>query len=47
MYVKKFQVYEYIEKIARENPDIVTLVTAGQSYEGRDIKYLKVIKFNI
>ncbi|XP_041972217.1 carboxypeptidase B-like [Aricia agestis] len=40
------EVDEYIERVAREYPDIVTLVTAGPSYEGRPIKYLKISTSN-
>ncbi|XP_026314602.1 carboxypeptidase B-like [Hyposmocoma kahamanoa] len=40
------QVNEYIESIAQRYPDIVTLVTAGNSYDGRPIKYLKISTTN-
>ncbi|XP_021183742.3 carboxypeptidase B [Helicoverpa armigera] len=42
------QIDAYLERIASQYPDLVTLVNAGKSYEGRDIKYLKIstTKFN-
>ncbi|CAK1541424.1 unnamed protein product [Leptosia nina] len=40
------QVNEYLERIASENPDIVTLVNAGPSFEERDVKYLKISTSN-
>ncbi|XP_053616915.1 carboxypeptidase B-like [Plodia interpunctella] len=37
---------EYLERIALQYPDLVTLVNAGPSWEGRDIKYLKISTTN-
>lgn len=31
-----------MDRIAAQYPELVTLGNAGKSYEGRDIKYLKV-----
>ncbi|CAH2238722.1 jg25250, partial [Pararge aegeria aegeria] len=39
-------VYTYLEDIAENNPDLVTLVNAGKSFEGRDVKYLKISTTN-
>lgn len=36
------QINAYLESVAAEHSDIVTLVTAGKSWNDRDIKYLKV-----
>ncbi|KAJ8713183.1 hypothetical protein PYW08_008487 [Mythimna loreyi] len=36
----------YLDDIARRFPNLVTLVEAGKSYEGRDIKYLKISTTN-
>lgn len=40
------QVIDYMERIARNNSAIVTLVNAGNSFEGRPVKYLKVSSFS-
>uniref|UniRef100_A0A2H1V2Z0 SFRICE_023862 n=1 Tax=Spodoptera frugiperda TaxID=7108 RepID=A0A2H1V2Z0_SPOFR len=32
----------YLEEVAAKYPDLVTIVNAGKSFEGRDIKYLKI-----
>ncbi|XP_022129564.2 carboxypeptidase B [Pieris rapae] len=45
-YPRYAEVDEYLERIARENPDIVTLVNAGASFEGRAVKYLKISTSN-
>ncbi|XP_030023350.2 carboxypeptidase B [Manduca sexta] len=36
------QVDDYLEMLAKEYPETVKLVNAGKSFEGRDIKYLKI-----
>ncbi|XP_045454164.1 carboxypeptidase B-like [Melitaea cinxia] len=36
------EVDAYLERIAAEYPNIVTLVNAGPSFEGRPVKYLKI-----
>lgn len=36
------QVNVYMERLATQYPNLVTLVNAGPSFEGRDVKYLKV-----
>ncbi|CAH0758899.1 unnamed protein product [Diatraea saccharalis] len=41
-YPRYAEVDEYLEKIAADYSDIVTLVNAGSSYENRPIKYLKL-----
>ncbi|XP_052744516.1 carboxypeptidase B-like [Bicyclus anynana] len=40
------EVYTYLEEVASSYPDLVTLVNAGKSFEGRDIKYLKISTTN-
>ncbi|CAK1590646.1 unnamed protein product [Parnassius mnemosyne] len=40
------EVNAYLERIASQYPDIVTLVNSGPSFEGRDIKYLKISTTN-
>ncbi|XP_013196115.1 carboxypeptidase B-like [Amyelois transitella] len=40
------EVNDYLEYIAAQYPDLATLVTAGPSYEGRDVKYLKISTTN-
>ena len=37
-----FQVDQYMERLASQYPNLVTLVNAGPSFEGRPVKYLKV-----
>ncbi|XP_061716974.1 carboxypeptidase B-like [Cydia pomonella] len=36
----------YLEELARAYPNVVTLVNAGKSFEGRDMKYLKISTTN-
>ncbi|XP_028160928.1 carboxypeptidase B-like [Ostrinia furnacalis] len=45
-YPRYAEVDAYLETIAAQYPELVTLVNAGQSYEGRDIKYLKISTTN-
>ncbi|CAK1590639.1 unnamed protein product [Parnassius mnemosyne] len=45
-YPRYSEVNEYMELLATQYPDIVTLVNAGPSFEGRDIKYLKISTTN-
>ncbi|XP_052744517.1 carboxypeptidase B-like [Bicyclus anynana] len=40
------EVYTYLEEVASSYPDLVTLVNAGKSFEGRDVKYLKISTTN-
>ncbi|KAJ8721056.1 hypothetical protein PYW08_006521 [Mythimna loreyi] len=40
------QVDTFLEKLAAAHPDTVTLVNAGKSFEGRDIKYIKISSTN-
>ncbi|XP_034836348.2 carboxypeptidase B-like [Maniola hyperantus] len=40
------EVYTYLEEVAASYPDLVTLVNAGKSFEGRDVKYLKISTTN-
>ncbi|XP_047538956.1 carboxypeptidase B-like isoform X1 [Vanessa atalanta] len=37
-------IYEYIDKIAEDYPETVTLVSSSKSFEGRPLKYLKISK---
>ncbi|XP_050677305.1 carboxypeptidase B-like [Leptidea sinapis] len=45
-YPRFAQVNEYLERIATDYPNIATLVDAGNSFEGRPIKYLKISTTN-
>ncbi|CAB3219977.1 unnamed protein product [Arctia plantaginis] len=45
-YPRYAEIDEYLESIAAQYPDIVTLVNVGKSFEGRDIKYLKISTTN-
>ncbi|XP_028160940.1 carboxypeptidase B-like isoform X1 [Ostrinia furnacalis] len=45
-YPRYEEVDAYLEQIAAQYPELVTLVNAGQSFEGRDIKYLKISTTN-
>ncbi|CAH2088365.1 unnamed protein product [Euphydryas editha] len=40
------EVNDYLQKVAEAYPDVVTLVNAGKSVEGRDINYLKISTSN-
>ncbi|CAH2088364.1 unnamed protein product [Euphydryas editha] len=40
------EVNDYIQKVAEDYPDVVTLVSGGKTVEGRDINYLKVSTTN-
>lgn len=35
-----------MEQLAATYPEVVTLVNAGKSFEGRDIKYVKISSTN-
>ncbi|XP_013141591.1 PREDICTED: carboxypeptidase B-like [Papilio polytes] len=39
-------VNDYMERLATKYPNLVTLVNAGPSFEGRDVKYLKISTTN-
>ncbi|CAK1542474.1 unnamed protein product [Leptosia nina] len=39
-------IYDYIDSVAKNYPNLVTLVTPANSYEGRPIKYLKISSTN-
>lgn len=41
-----FQVDTFLDTLAEAYPDTVTLVNGGKSFEGRDIKYLKISSTN-
>ncbi|KAJ8711539.1 hypothetical protein PYW07_008781 [Mythimna separata] len=41
-YMRYDEIDAYMEGIVRQYPDLVTVVNAGKSFEGRDIKYLKI-----
>ncbi|XP_038217343.1 carboxypeptidase B-like [Zerene cesonia] len=45
-YPRYAEVDAYMERIAREHSNIVTIVTAGNSFEGRPIKYLRISTTN-
>nr|XP_012552440.2 carboxypeptidase B isoform X1 [Bombyx mori] len=45
-YPRYAEVNQYMEEIAARYPNLVTLVNAGKSFEGRDIKYLKISTTN-
>ncbi|XP_047538600.1 carboxypeptidase B-like [Vanessa atalanta] len=45
-YPRYAEVDAYMERLAREYPSLVTLVNAGDSFEGRAIKYLKISTTN-
>ncbi|CAD0204623.1 unnamed protein product [Chrysodeixis includens] len=45
-YQRHDEINEYLETIAERHSNVVTLVTAAQSFEGRDIKYLKISTTN-
>ncbi|CAH0714053.1 unnamed protein product, partial [Brenthis ino] len=45
-YPRYSEVDQYMERIASEYPNLVTLVNAGASFEGRPIKYLKISTSN-
>ncbi|CAH2094708.1 unnamed protein product [Euphydryas editha] len=41
-YYNSETIFKYIDEIGEKYPDIVTVVNAGLSYEGRQIKYVKI-----
>ncbi|XP_045487057.1 carboxypeptidase B-like [Pieris rapae] len=45
-YARMAEINAYMERLSREYPDIVTLVTAGQTFEGRSVNYLKISTTN-
>ncbi|KAF9810689.1 hypothetical protein SFRURICE_021142 [Spodoptera frugiperda] len=45
-YPRHDQVNAYMDRIALQHPDLATVVTAGKSFEGRDIKYIKISTSN-
>ncbi|XP_038217345.1 carboxypeptidase B-like [Zerene cesonia] len=45
-YARLAEIDAYMERLAREYPDIVKVVTAGLSFEGRPMKYLKISTTN-
>nr|XP_034827791.1 carboxypeptidase B-like [Maniola hyperantus] len=45
-YARYDEIVAYMERIERQYPEIVTLVNIGKSFEGRDIKYLKISTSN-
>lgn len=40
-----FQTYQWLESLAAEHPGVVSVITIGKSFEGQDIKGVKVKKF--
>ncbi|CAK1542472.1 unnamed protein product [Leptosia nina] len=45
-YVRLNVIYNYMDSIAAKYPNIVKMVTPGNSFEGRPIKYLKISSSN-
>ncbi|KAL0867457.1 hypothetical protein ABMA27_008244 [Loxostege sticticalis] len=45
-YPRYAEVDAYMENIAAQYPNLVTIVNAGKSFEGRDMKYLKISTTN-
>ncbi|CAH1641346.1 unnamed protein product [Spodoptera littoralis] len=45
-YMRYADINAEMERIAGRHPNLVTLVNAGKSFEGRDIKYLKISTTN-
>ncbi|CAG9559453.1 unnamed protein product [Danaus chrysippus] len=45
-YPRYGDIIDYMERIARNNSSIVTVVNAGNSFEGRPVKYLKISTTN-
>ncbi|CAH4000636.1 unnamed protein product [Pieris brassicae] len=45
-YLRLDAIYNYMDEVAANYPNIVKLVTAGRSFEGRPIKYLKISSTN-
>ncbi|KAG8226503.1 hypothetical protein J437_LFUL007385 [Ladona fulva] len=41
-YYRHAEINQYLEEVAAAHPDIATLIDAGQSYEGRDMKAIKL-----
>ncbi|KAF2889623.1 hypothetical protein ILUMI_16549 [Ignelater luminosus] len=41
-YNKHDEINAYLEQLARDHPDVATLENIGKSYEGRDLKILKI-----
>lgn len=38
----KFKIYSFMDMLVQENPDLVSKIVIGKSYEGRDLNVLKV-----
>jgi len=45
-YPRYDEINGYMDRIAQQYSDLVTVVTAGKSFEGRDIKYFKISTSN-
>ncbi|KAJ8713191.1 hypothetical protein PYW08_008495 [Mythimna loreyi] len=45
-YTRYDEIDAYMERLAAQNPNLVTVVNAGKSFEGREIKYLKISTTN-
>ncbi|RVE41479.1 hypothetical protein evm_013866 [Chilo suppressalis] len=41
-YYRHAEINDYIDKIGEEYPELVTVINAGLSYEGRQIKYVRI-----
>ncbi|XP_053607194.1 carboxypeptidase B-like [Plodia interpunctella] len=41
-YYNHEEINEYLDELAAEYPDLVTVINAGLSYEGRQIKYVRI-----
>ncbi|CAG5016918.1 unnamed protein product [Parnassius apollo] len=45
-YLELEEIYDYIDYIAEQYPDLVTIISPGNSFEGRPLKYLKISTTN-
>ncbi|KAJ8723822.1 hypothetical protein PYW07_007802 [Mythimna separata] len=41
-YYRHDEINDYLDHLAAKNPDLVTVINAGLSYEGRQIKYVRI-----
>ncbi|CAG5016923.1 unnamed protein product [Parnassius apollo] len=45
-YLELEEIYDYIDYVAEQYPDLVTILHAGDTFEGRPIKYIKISTTN-
>lgn len=38
----KFQINDYLDSLAEKYPNVVTVINAGLSYEGKQLKYVRI-----